>query len=99
MPRPARSCARAFASPINTQPANATAQPAKSRRGKPSCRKIPARIAIRIGPTLISIAAERRVDAEEEHAEGGDAQQVAPLGQRLAPDRGRGSEHDQADEQ
>jgi hypothetical protein len=38
-------------------PVKATAQPANSQRGKPSARKMPARMAIRIGPVLITIAA------------------------------------------
>src|SRR4051794_26762330 len=38
-------------------PAKATAQPAKSARGNPSCRSRPARTAISTGPTLTSIAA------------------------------------------
>jgi hypothetical protein len=57
MPRPAREPDRELARPTRTQPENATAQPANSRRGNPSRRKIPARSAIRIGPVLISIAA------------------------------------------
>ncbi len=56
-PRPARVPVWAVAKAMTAHPANATAQPAKSPGGKPSRRKIPARIAIRIGPMLTSIAA------------------------------------------
>ena len=48
---------REVATPITTAPANDTRHPANSREGKPSCRNRPAKIAIRIGPTLTSIAA------------------------------------------
>ncbi len=40
-----------------TTPANATAQPVRSERGKPSFRTTPASTAIRIGPTFTSMAA------------------------------------------
>ena len=43
--------------PMSTAPVNDTGQPAKSREGKPSRRIHPAKIAIRIGPMLTSIAA------------------------------------------
>ena len=45
------------ASPIVTAPAKAMAQPASNRDGKPSPRNRPPMMAIRIGPTLTSIAA------------------------------------------
>ena len=48
---------RAVAVPISTAPANATPAPISSQRGKPSPSSAPASSAIRIGPTLISIAA------------------------------------------
>jgi hypothetical protein len=42
---------------MSTHPPKATAHPARSPGGKPSPRKIPARIVIRIGPVLTTIAA------------------------------------------
>src|SRR3954451_8720565 len=44
------------ATPIRTTPANATAIPATSQRGKPSPSSRPAKIAMRIGPMFTSIA-------------------------------------------
>jgi hypothetical protein len=41
---------------MSTTPANATAMPATSHRGKPSPSSRPAKTAIRIGPMLTSIA-------------------------------------------
>ena len=46
-----------LASAITTTPANATAQPVKSARGKPSRSTNPATTAMRTGPTFTSIAA------------------------------------------
>jgi len=57
MPNSAREVDSAVAYPMVTQPVNATAHPANRPGGKPSRRKIPAMIAIRIGPVFTSIAA------------------------------------------
>jgi len=56
-PRPELDPEPAVATPISATPPNATAQPAKRPGGKPSRRKIPAKIAIRIGPVFTSMAA------------------------------------------
>ena len=45
------------ATPMTVAPAKATSEPEIRRGGKPSPRKSPPRIAMRIGPTLTSIAA------------------------------------------
>ena len=70
MPSPARGAARELARPISTQPENATAQPANTRRGeRASPSRRPASTAMRIGPVLMSIAAvpasTRRSAADE----------------------------------
>ena len=111
MPRPAREPDRELARPIRTQPENATAHPARSRRGEAFLEEDPGQDrdhdradvdqhGRRAGvDAAFGLVQRDAVDAEKQHAEGDDPQQVAPPGQRFAPQSGRGAEHDQADQQ
>src|SRR3954447_17705723 len=56
-PQPAATPRSEVAAPITIAPANATAHPARSVRGKPSRSMSPASSAMNTGPTLTSIAA------------------------------------------
>jgi hypothetical protein len=99
------------ATPMITAPAKATAQPARSRRGKPSPRNRPANSAMKIGadghehrrgPSVDE--AFRRVEDHVVAGEPGDARrhdegEVATAGSHPRPRQGEHAQHEDTDDQ